>query len=536
MVELPSGTITLLFTDIEGSTSLLKQLRDAYGDVLAGQRRIVRAAFATYAGREIDTQGDSFLAAFPRAKNAVLAAAAIQRALAEEPWPDGVSVRLRIGLHTGEPSVAAEGYHGLDLHRGARIAAAGHGGQILLSATTRALLDDADLPGLSFRDLGRRTFKDIDRPEHLFQLDVDGLPSEFAPVRASEDVELPLVARQRLSRVRYPLALATLGVAVLAAVVVAVLVLRGGGSKGLARLEPNSVGAVDPSSGRLVADVPVGTAPAAISYARGALWVANSGDGTVSRVDPKTLEARTVAVGRPSQAHPTAVAAGPGAVWIAQKQERLVERLDPRYLGQIIGSPTKLRSPPGAIALGDGVLWVASAPVLPIAGFNEPTVIRIDADGNVISRPILVDPGADTLAYGEGTLWVGGSGGVAPVDPRTAEPGSTVDLPGGVSGLAIGGGALWAALAPAGLGGNVSGSNAVARLQLDGSGVTATVPLDAKPTAIAYSSGSVWVASSTSERMWRIDARSNKRVGTIELGAIPTAIAVGGGRVWVSVR
>ena len=147
MAELPSGTVTFLFTDVEGSTRLLKQLRDRYGDVLADHRRILRAAFAEYDGQEIDTQGDAFFVAFRKATDAALAAAAAQRGLAAHTWPDGTDVRVRMGIHTGEPNVGDEGYHGLGVHRAARIMAAGHGGQVLLSQATCSVLEDDELPG-----------------------------------------------------------------------------------------------------------------------------------------------------------------------------------------------------------------------------------------------------------------------------------------------------------------------------------------------------------------------------------------------------
>src|SRR3954454_23343955 len=162
MAELPSGTVTLLFTDIEGSTRLLKQLGDRYGGVLGAHRRILREAAASFDGREVDTQGDSFFFVFTRANAAVGAAVAAQRALADHEWPaDGV-VRVRMGLHTGEPAVGEERYVGLGVHRAARIGAVAHGGQVLLSSATRELVEDT-VAGLSVRDLGSYRLKDIDR-------------------------------------------------------------------------------------------------------------------------------------------------------------------------------------------------------------------------------------------------------------------------------------------------------------------------------------------------------------------------------------
>jgi class 3 adenylate cyclase len=182
MAELPGGTVTFLFTDIEGSTQLLKDLGDAYGQVVADHRRILREAFAAGGGSEVDTQGDAFFYSFPRARNAVAAAVEGQRALAGHAWPEGRQVRVRMGLHTGEPAVADEGYVGLDVVRAARICSAGHGGQILLSETTRALLGN-DLPeGSAIRDLGEQHLKDV-QFERVYQLELDDGPRAFPPLK-----------------------------------------------------------------------------------------------------------------------------------------------------------------------------------------------------------------------------------------------------------------------------------------------------------------------------------------------------------------
>jgi class 3 adenylate cyclase/WD40 repeat protein len=193
MSGLPTGTVTFLFTDIEGSTRLLRRLGERYAEVVGRHDRLVRAACAGHGGREVSTQGDAFFVAFPRAGDAVAAAVQVQRALAEERWPEGAGVRVRMGLHTGEPVVGATDYVGLAVHRAARICAVGHGGQILLSSATRELLEDDLRPGVSFRDLGQRRLKDFDRPERLFQVVVGDLPADFPPVVsvAAEAVELP---------------------------------------------------------------------------------------------------------------------------------------------------------------------------------------------------------------------------------------------------------------------------------------------------------------------------------------------------------
>ena len=193
---LPTGTVTLLFTDIEGSTRLLRELgTDGYAEALAHHRRELRDAFAAAGGVEVDTQGDAFFVSFPTATGAVAAANAAQEALAPGP------IAVRMGLHTGTPSVAAEGYVGIDVHRGARVAGLAHGGQVLLSAATAALVEDQPL-----RDLGRHRLKDFDAPAQLFQLGTRDFPALRTPGATFGALEAWRLCR--LSCRRTPVALA----------------------------------------------------------------------------------------------------------------------------------------------------------------------------------------------------------------------------------------------------------------------------------------------------------------------------------------
>ena len=183
---LPSGTVTFLFTDIEGSTHLLQRLGPAYAQALGQHQARLRAAFAAHEGVVVDTQGDAFFVAFAAAPEAVAAAAEATRALAAYPWPEGATLRVRMGLHTGTPQLVGEHYVGLDVHRAARIVAAGHGGQVLLSPTTRALVEH-DLPvGVTLRDLGAHRLKDLQQPERLTQLVLPDLPADFPPLKTLE--------------------------------------------------------------------------------------------------------------------------------------------------------------------------------------------------------------------------------------------------------------------------------------------------------------------------------------------------------------
>jgi len=177
MSGLPSGAVTFMFTDIEGSTRLVKALRERYPQVLADHRRLVRDAVAAQDGHEVDTQGDAFFVAFASAKQAVLCALAIQRALTGHAWPADGRVRVRIGIHTGQAVPAGGMYTGLAVHRAARIGAAARGGQVLISQATQSIIEDEEEqdPGFTLVDLGERQLKDLDRPVRLFGLSAPGL-------------------------------------------------------------------------------------------------------------------------------------------------------------------------------------------------------------------------------------------------------------------------------------------------------------------------------------------------------------------------
>src|SRR5262245_34784581 len=195
--NLPTGTVTFLFTDIEGSTRLVQalgperyvQAQDLHADVL-------RKAIASGGGTEIRTEGDSFFAVFPTATGALAAAVAAQRDLAATAWPDGATIRVRMGLHTGEGRRGGDDYVGIDVNRAARIAAVGHGGQVLLSDATLRLVEHDLADGVAVRDLGRHRLKDIEHPEHLHDLTIDGLTTEFPPIRSLQGPRTDLPAQR----------------------------------------------------------------------------------------------------------------------------------------------------------------------------------------------------------------------------------------------------------------------------------------------------------------------------------------------------
>jgi len=348
MTDLPRGTVTFLFTDVEGSTGMLKALgRERYAEALREHDRILREAFDREGGQVIDTQGDSFFVAFPGANDAVKAAEAAQRALASQAWPDGAQLRVRMGIHTGEPARGEERYIGLGVHKAARICSAGHGGQVLLSRLTHDLLNEEDLPGLAFQDLGEQTLKDIDRPERIYQLVMDGLPATFPPLKTvaeppfagqegklAEAAEAAVGKPQRRRR-RELLGAALIGV-LAAAVAIPVFALGSGDGDEPIVVAPNSVAVIDPSKNEVVDAIGVGDSPGPIAAGSGSVWVVNLNDRTLTKIDPaarSVVQSVGLHVGSGLAAPSLLIAAAEDDVWVWACHQTLF-RVDPRS-GQV---------------------------------------------------------------------------------------------------------------------------------------------------------------------------------------------------------
>jgi YVTN family beta-propeller protein len=519
MAELPSGAVTFLFSDIEGSTRLVKELRERYGDVLGEHQRLLRAAFEAHGGYEVDTQGDSFFIAFSSARDALLAAVEGQLALLAHPWPNGVRIKVRMGVHTGQAVASGGRYTGLAVHRAARIGAAGHGGQILVSQATQTLVEDEEEDlHIHLQDLGEQRLKDLDRPVRLYQAAADGLPTEFLPLRP--DAELaPVAPVVPFWRRPATIAAAAVGAALLVAAIAALL-LRGGETSVAVRA--NSVAVVDPDTGRVVDDIPVGTRPGPIAFGAGSIWVGNLGDDrTVTRIDSNrptdrrniNLEGRT----------PTGLAFGFRALWVAHGRRGEVSSIDPQFNEPSEPIPvagTAFGSPNGSVTIGEDSVWAA---------FGDGTLARIEPVSGRVERARAGQNPAG-IVVGSGSVWVSNSGDatVTRYNPATFTEGPLDDpfrvgtRPTGIAGDL----AIWVAN---------TASHSVTRIDPD-SGVVVAIPVGERPTAVAVDEDAVWVANSGEGTISRIDPETNKVESTITIGNAPSGIVLADGLLWVTVQ
>jgi YVTN family beta-propeller protein len=522
MAELPSGAITFLFTDIEGSTQLVKLLRDRYGDVLADHQRLLRAAFEAHGGHEVDTQGDSFFVAFTSARDALLAAVEGQLALLSHPWPDGVQVKVRMGLHTGQAVATGGRYTGLAVHRAARIGAAGHGGQVLVSQATQTLLEDEEEDlHVFFRDLGEQRLKDLDRPVRLYQAATNGLPASFPPIRREAELAQAAEAAIAAPIWRRPVVLAAAALVLAGALAAAILVATRDSAGGLSGVRANHVGLIDPDTNEIVAEVQAGIRPGPIGVGAGSVWVGNLQDRNLTRIDPKTrASAATISLDNRT---PTGIAVGEGAVWVAHGARGELSRVDPQF-GQVTDTievaGTALGTQSGTVTIGEGSVW---------AVYADSTLARIDpTEGRMVGTTFAGSTPAGVVV-GSGSVWVANSGDatVSRFNPLTFEEGPlrAPSVGGRPTGIAFGEGAIWVANA---------GDDSVTRIDPSTYSVT-TIPVGDEPVAIAVGAGAIWVANAAAGTVSHIDPDTND-VETIDVGNSPSGIAISDGVVWVSVQ
>ena len=518
---LPSGTVTLLFTDIEGSTRMLRELgREPYVDALENHRLLLRAAFRGHGGVEVEMQGDSFFYVFPYARQAVAAALAGQRALQDHTWVSQ-AIRVRMGLHTGEPVQSDGIFAGLDIHRAARVMGMARGAQVLLSARTADLVED-DLPqDVALRDLGAYELKDFPARQHLFALQGDGLSVE--PPAGS--------APQRRPRRARPITLAAAACSTLVLLAGLLAVYRATRSGGEALLAvPNSVAVIDPGTDAVASVVSVGTTPTSIVAGGGAIWTLNTGDGTIARMDVSTRRvSRTVPAGYGA----SDIAFSDGQVWVADASADVARALDSAGRTDAVvhlGIPHARRRSGASFA---AVALAARGDEIWAAGGDGLTTVVINASAKRVVRRIegqrAVDadtsPAGPDIAIGPAGVWATpGTDELLELDSPTH---SIVQLGGfdgdqGITSVAVGSD-VWAT------GAGVAWQVRPAPAQPQG-----TFAVGQRPTGIALGANSVWTANSVDGTVTRIDLVRGTTT-TIRVGGNPNELIYSNGLVWVTV-
>ena len=476
-------------------------------------RRLLEATFAEHGGLVVDRQTESFFVVFTRARHAAQAAADAQRALAEHEWPDEAQVKVRMGIHSGDPELAGDRYVGLAVSRAARVCASAHGGQVLLSSSARGLMSDHDRSAL--RGLGSYRLKDFEEPEPISQLVVDGLPSQFPPIRTEAASS---------HRRRNLLAAAGLLVAAIAAVAMGVALTSGGG--GSVEVSPTSLAVVDPGTNEVVGAIELGFKSNLIAAGEEHVWVVDPNGSTLWKIDPRTREKQGFGIAVGAGVIPFGLAAGAGAVWVAvlRGDRQVVLEFGPDVgdlrsttpYGGRTRAPVLFRVQP--LAVGDGAVWAID----PSVG----GVWRIDpASGG----PRKVEDGFDarSLAAGGGVVWIAGSFGVTKIDATTGiELGSALigTEPSETASVSVDEAAVWYA---------ASSGEALSKLEPESVSTSQTFPVGRGTTGIAVGEGAVWVANSLDGTLARIDPGGSD-VRVIGLGNTPGGVVAAYGAVWTS--
>jgi streptogramin lyase len=464
-------------------------------------------------------QGDSFFFAFSRANAALASAVLAQRALAAYEWPEGAEVRVRMGLHTGEPEVGEERYVGLGVHRAARIGSAAHGGQVLLSSATRELVEEK-VGVVTVRELGGYRLKDFDQPERLFQLDIEGLQTEFPPVRA-EAVAEPRAPRRR--RRRLFLALATLAI-VAVAVAVPLAVINGSSS---VKVSPTSVAVIDPKSNNVVDAIDLGFKSNLIAAGEGSIWVVDPQGSTLVKIDPRARKiVNRIGISVGAGVVPFGLAAGEGAVWVAVLRDgrQVVLELGPGVgdLRRSIAYGGRAQLPLSRLqplAVGNGAVWAIDSSaggvwrIPPQTGKGEKLADGLDAL---------------SLAAGNGAVWVAGASGITKLDAVTGiQLGSAAvgsQTFGETASVALGENAAWFA---------ASSAQTLTKLDPESVSTTQTFNVGRGPSGIAVGEGGVWVSNSRDGTVSRVDPKGGQP-HTITLGEAPGGVVAAYRAVWTS--
>jgi YVTN family beta-propeller protein len=509
------GVVTIMHADVEGSTALTTRLGDEVGRrTLEGTKMIVRERAETFGGRQIDAVGDAMMFTFTSTRQAIAGAIAVQRALAtaEDERPEE-TLRVRIGLNVGEVLERDGHPFGAAVNAGARVMSKASGGQILASEMVVRLA--GTMPGVSFRDRGRHSFKGFDERWRLYEVGWEQPAAAPAPRRRRREAG---AAWRRYRRLGIALAVAA---AVATVAVVGLVSTRGDGTAVV--VPANTIAIVDPATNQVAEFVDGLDRPGPVAFGAGSIWVGGLEDRTLVRINPGTKEI----VGRiPLPGTPDGIAVGEGAVWVVHGRLGTVTRVDPAFdtVAETVSLAGKSNTyVTGGVAVGEGSVWGV---------FGDSTLARLDPSTNRKTGEVLAGTGPTSVVAAFGSIWVSNSGESSverySVGSFPDDPVDELAVGGAPTGLAVGAEAIWVASPEAGIVSRIEPS-AVASSALP-------IRVGERPGATATGEDAVWVANSGSRTLSRIDPATNEVVETISLGNAPAGIAFGKDLVWVAVQ
>jgi YVTN family beta-propeller protein len=494
---------TFLITDVRGYTRFTQDHGDEEaGRLAAAFAKLARETVLAHAGELIELRGDEALCVFGSARHALRAAVELQLAFRRR-GGDGAAFPLPIGvgLDAGEAVPIEGGYRGGALNTAARLCSLAAPGQILATETVISL--SRRVEGIRFLEPRRVRLKGLEKPVRVIEVVPEGglPPLPETPVR-----KRPWLTGRRL------LVTALLAFAALAAIVALVIVLTTG-SPHLGVLEPNAIGVIDTDAGGIEAQLTLGPRPGAITSGGGFLWIANSDDGTVSRVDRDLRAVQTVPVGDSVDG----LAYGGGFLWATNASDREVVQINPET-AQIV-QPITVGNGPAAVAVDDEAVWVANT--------IDGTLSRVDIARGLVTDTILVGSAPAAVAVGAGGVWVASedTGKVIRVDPVSRSIVQAVNVGNGPASIAVANGQVWVANRQDGT---------VSRIDAAAGSVTATVPVGANPSAVVAGPDSVWVASGGEGTIARIAPDAGEVVDTVSLGSSPVGLTLAEGKLWAT--
>jgi ABC-type transport system substrate-binding protein/class 3 adenylate cyclase len=493
---------TFLIADVRGYTRYTQEHGDeAAARLAASFAEIVDDVVAGSDGRLVELRGDEALVVFGSPREAIRTAVALQHRLVERMRSaDPLPLRVGIGLDAGEAVPVAGGYRGGALNLAARLCGLAQPGEVLVSEGLAHLARKVD--DMTYVDRGRVSVKGLAERVRVYQVAFPlDIPSEPSPARGMRTTVVLTAA-------------AVCAIAVLGTVV-ALLTTGFAGSNAPKRIEENALAAIDSKDAKLASQTPVGNGPTAVAIGLGSVWVANSVDGTVSRVDPDREERPVI----PVPGTPGGIAVGEGAVWVTDATGHTLSQISADS-NTVVRDDIPVGNGAGAVAVGEGAVWVANT--------LDGTVSRVDPDRGVETDVIRVAGRPEALAAGAGSIWVanGDTASVSRIDPERRVVVQTIPVGNGARGIAVDGETVWVANA---LDGTVSkiaaASGSVSQVGTVATGVA----------SIAASAGAIWAASPRAGKVFRIDRKSAQVTDAVEMGSSPGALVAGSdGTVWAT--